>query len=157
MKNKPDFYEELLDKIGIDELLEEGRRCKSSFGLKRTLERDKNGKPKLKLIFSKSKMEMGINIPTQKDLDTLMQVYECGGWKWYSGRKPTTFYYWGKFADKTTILWDNDFIYGSKFLAAKIISPQEFYDLQDPKITPGMIKEINKWFDANKPSRASKG
>jgi len=30
-----------------------------------------------------------------------------------------------------------------------IISIQEFYDAQDPKITPEILAEVNQWFDRN--------
>jgi len=43
------------------------------------LERDSKGKPILELTSLK---KTAVNSKTQEEYDTLMQVYECGGWKW---------------------------------------------------------------------------
>jgi len=130
---------------------------------KKILEYDKNGKPKLNLTLLE---KTAVHTPTPEDYDTLLQVYECGGWRWAGKTFPTSYLNW-KYEDKTCI------DVGVSYLAkrkgefgfaginfynkekCKIISLQEFYNIQ--KITPQMIKEINDWFEKYKPNRVSKG
>ena len=108
---------------------------------KSDLRRDENGRPILSL---KSLRDTYVNVFTQFDYDTLMQIYNA--WTTYKGN--------------TCIGAFEGFRYGEiqRFAEKSLIrTPQEFYDIQDPQIRDTTIKEINKWFDTNKPNRRSKG
>jgi len=166
MKKMNDFYEELLDKQNIDELLGEAKGSKINWELENVLQRDENGKP----ILSLTPLEKtAVNTPTQEDYDVLMQVYECGGWKWNLGELPTQFNCLNLYKEKTCVYAGIDFFSKRTGIIRfndmdfyrendwKVIFPQEFYDTQNPKIHLKMLKEINKWFDKYKPNRASKG
>ena len=116
------------------------------------LERDENGKPTIKLTLLKKTV---VHTPTQEKYDTLMQVYECGGWRWASEDLPTSLNCWeargGEMAIKVGTS-DKDkkgfLIYGMvgsyESEGFQIISTQEFYNKQN--ITDNMIKEINNYF-----------
>jgi len=113
---------------------------------KSKLERDLEGKPKITL---KELKETAVNTLTQEIYNTLMQVYECGGWKWYGGDLPTQDNYWTYYKGKTCIRVKNEFSYEDekyyrKTIGYKIISTKRFYKIQN--ITPDMLGEINKWF-----------
>ena len=115
---------------------------------KSKLERDSEGKPKITL----NELEKTVvNTPTQEEYTTLMQVYECGGWKWHGGCLPTQYNCWNEDKEETCIEVENEFAYGSKKFNQgqryEVISTQKFYDMQ--KITQGNINEINKWFEEN--------
>ena len=124
------------------------------------LKRDKNGKPILDL---KQLDGTVIQIQNQKIYDTLMQLYECTDWKWYSEKLPTEFNAWIKNQEnKINITAKKNFIYNFAFkhtqnFNLKIITPKEFYELQEPEITQEIIQNINEWFEINKPNRESKG
>ncbi|HIG94876.1 MAG: hypothetical protein QT05_C0051G0047 [archaeon GW2011_AR13] len=124
------------------------------------LKRNENGKPILDL---KQLDGMVIQIQNQKIYDTLMQLYECGSWKWYSEKLPTEFNAWKNNQENNmNITAKKNFIYSFAFKHAqnfnlKIITPKEFYELQEPEITQEIIQEINEWFEINKPNRESKG
>ncbi len=116
--------------------------------LTQILRRDENGKPKLDLIPIK---ETAVNTPTQKDYLNLMRVYECGGWIWSGENLPTESYNWKTHTEETCIESLEKFRYGTieynQKQGSDIISPREFYDIQN--INPEMINEINVWFDEN--------
>ncbi len=120
-------------------------------------------KPKIKL---NPLEKTAVNTQTQKEYNELMQVYEIGGWKWRTGYLPTELELWKTYKEKTCIgggigtfankgrfgYCDEEFY---KKESWKILSSKEFYKKQ--KITPEMIKEINKYFENNFPNRANKG
>ncbi len=130
------------------------REEKSDKGLTQILQRDSNGKPVLKL---KPIEKTAVHTTTQKEYWDLMGVYECGGWKWSDGDLPTQNNHWN-YEEETCVeagvnyssrrgkfgYSDRKFYIGENW---KIISTQGFYDTQ--KITPGMLNEINVWFDEN--------
>jgi len=114
-----------------------------------------------------------VNIPTQKDYDILMQVYEAGDWMWNKGylrtsRLPTSRNRWknnsscvdaGISGMSYFVELEKEFSRNSrKFYHLNnwnIISTQEFYNIQ--KISQDTIKELNEWYDKNHPNRVSKG
>jgi len=122
------------------------------------LERDSNGKPKLNLTPME---ETVVNTPTQEDYNQLVMVYECGGWEWYGGGLPTKYSNWDTLKEETCIDAGSDYPSSDegKFGRAekewfeergcKILTPQDFYDTQDPPITREMLSEINEWFEQN--------
>jgi len=127
-------------------------------GLTSILERGEDGKPKLNLIPLE---RTAVNVPTEKDSWELMRVYERGGWKWREGNLPTQFNFWIKHKKRTCVATGVDYLTGGVFNEGKfgsssknfylgedwqVIKKQEFYDKQEPKITPEIIKEINEWF-----------
>ena len=117
---------------------------------KSKLERDSEGRPKIIL----NPLERTVvSTPTQKKDNILMQVYECGGWKWASGNLPTHDNYWGAYEEKTCISVENRFIYGHKKIRRKegykVISTKKFYKIQ--KITPDMLREVNSYFEITSP------
>ena len=133
------------------------REEKPDKGLTQILQRDSNGKPRLKL---KPIEKTVVHTPTQKDYWDLIRIYECGGWKWGSEELPTQNNHWN-YEEETCVdagvdypsgiydkgmfgFADRKFYIGENW---KIISTQGFYDTQ--KITPGMLNEINVWFDEN--------
>ncbi|MCK4650458.1 hypothetical protein KAT36_04480 [Candidatus Pacearchaeota archaeon] len=120
----------------------------SNSELTQILERDENGKPKLNLT---SLEGTGVRVPTQEEYDTLMQVYECGGWDWNHGKLSTSFNCWNKYEEETCVRAEERFVYANNEFYIernqKILSTSEFYDIQ--KINLEMIKEINQWFDGN--------
>jgi hypothetical protein len=119
------------------------------------LQRSKIGKPKLKL---KHLEKTAVHTPTPEGYDLLMQVYECGGLNG-NGIEPTKFGNWIVHKEKTCLHISNVFFRANEEYYQEegynIISPQKFYNQQN--ITPEMIKEINAWFEINKPNRESKG
>jgi len=137
----------------------ESKEAKTSTpNLKQILERDENRRPILNLTPIE---KTAVNTPTQEDYWTLMRTYEIGGWKWASGELPTSrMNLWTtRYKQETCMgagfdLSENrrerfktdkrNFYLGNDW---NIISPQEFYDAQNPKITPEMLDEINAWFE----------
>jgi hypothetical protein len=125
--------------------------------LKKILQYDTNGKPVLKLI---SLEKTVIHTPTQKDYDTLMQIYETGNW-WNCllNEVSTDNNFLSDTKKDTCIKAEQSYSYDSKEYYEKIglgiISTKQFYNIQ--KITPKMIQELNEWYDTNKPNRKSKG
>src|SRR3989339_204964 len=122
--------------------------------------KDENGRPILEL---KELERTVIHTLTQENYDTLMQIYECGDRKWVEDIiLPTEFNAWECYGKITCVQAYNKFQYGdlkevNEYGNYKIITPQEFYELQDPRITSEIIQEISKWFEINKPNRKSKG
>ncbi len=125
--------------------------------LTQILERDENGKPKLNLT---SLRRTVVQVPTQKEYWDVMRVYECGGWKWSRGDLPTEEgNRWYQYKKETCVGAGIEFLYKkekrfgydcNEFYIGenqKVLSISEFYDKQT--ITPGMLKEINRWFDEN--------
>src|SRR3989339_1924721 len=124
--------------------------------IKPLLERNENGRP---ILVLKELEKTAINTPTQESYDTLMQIYECGNWKWPNGILPSDFNFWINYEKQTCIQTCNRFEFASKRYYEnhrKIITTQEFCKFQDPQIRNMTIKEINKWFETNKPNRKSK-
>ncbi|MCK4650455.1 hypothetical protein KAT36_04465 [Candidatus Pacearchaeota archaeon] len=117
-------------------------------GLTQILERDENGKPKLDLTPLEG---TGVRVPTQEEYDILMQVYECGGWKWSGGNLSTHYNYWNEHKEETCVRAEERLVYANNEFYIKenlkVLSTSEFYDIQ--KINLEMIKEINQWFDGN--------
>ena len=113
------------------------------------LKRDENGRPIIKLTPLE---ETAVNTPTQESYNTLMQVYECGGWKWVNGDLPTSGnLFWKSNKEKTCVRGENEFAYGTKDNykeSWEILPTQEFYNKQN--ITDDMIKEINEYFESKK-------
>jgi len=60
--------------------------------------------------------EIAIHTPTQKEYDTLMKVFEAGGWKWFSGELPTDSLklLWKEYRDKCCVEAFNSFKYRDK-------------------------------------------
>ena len=114
------------------------------------LKKDENGRPIIKLTPLE---KTAVHTPTQESYDTLMQVYECGGWKWSNGKLPTSEDYWEDEKEKTCV--DAEFLGGGGFRYSSkdynlainwnILQPQEFYNKQN--ITDAQIKEINEYFE----------
>jgi len=153
--NTKEAYEVFLNReknpdLGVDEEILEEKPEETE------LERDSEGKPKLSLAPLEQKV---VNTETQEEYDTLMQVYECGGWKWNGGSLPTQFSRWGMSKMKTCVRTGTDFTYTDKQFyqdnSLEVISTQEFYDVQN--INSEMIKEINEYFEKTNPKRKSKG
>jgi hypothetical protein len=103
--------------------------------------------------------KIAVHTPTQEEYDTLMRVYECGGWKWIDGRLPTK-------QDKNYLsLSEKDacipagidwhsgkaklFNWGriGSYLREgyKILSTREFY--QQENVTDADINRVNEWFE----------
>ena len=102
-------------------------------------------KPKIKLTPLE---KTAVEALTQKEWDTLMQVYECGGWKWYNKSLPTTLNKWELDKEETCVIAEDEFGYRDRnsFLemGCKVISPNNFYDKQ--KITRDKLNEIKNYF-----------
>ncbi|MBU1129461.1 MAG: hypothetical protein KJ949_02405 [Nanoarchaeota archaeon] len=127
--------------------------------LTQILEKDKNGKPIFNLILLEKTV---VYVPTKESYDELMRVCERGGLKWAGGNLPTknTNNFRNCFGEEICINLDKTFsrkstegkikvcdksFYQKK--GYKIISPQEFYNAQNPKITPEILKEVNEYFE----------
>ena len=113
---------------------------------KSKLERDSEGKPRITL----SPLEKTVvNTSTQEKYNILMQVYECGGWRWWDKDLPTWRNKWDDEKEKTCIEGECGFGYSSKkyyrMNRYKVISTKKFYKIQN--ITPENIEEINEWFE----------
>ena len=115
---------------------------------KNKLERDLEGKPKITINPLKKTV---VHVPTIEKYKTLMQVYDCGGWRW-SGLGPATLYNWDMNKEETCVDVKNGFAYGSKAYSQRegeeIISIEEFHNMQ--KITPDMLREIKNYFETKK-------
>ena len=107
----------------------------------------------------------------QEEYDTLMQIYECGGWKWRGGVVPTNLDKWSEvkrcspdYRELCIMACPMDpketktfgFSHKKHFSESnyKIVSVQEFYGIQ--KITHEKIEEISNYFKKAKPNRKSK-
>ena len=113
------------------------------------LERDSEEKPKITL----SELEKTVvHTPTLEEYDTLMQVYECGRWKWVGENLPTGHNNWNVYKEETCIRVKSGFTYGYEGYCRKegydVILTQEFYDTQN--ITQENINEINSYFETLK-------
>ncbi|MDP3966078.1 MAG: hypothetical protein Q8Q04_00930 [archaeon] len=112
-------------------------------------------KPELLL---NSMEETAVHTPTQKEYDTLMQIYECGYWLPPTDL-PTERNGWILFGKKTCVRAEKEFDYcDTHFYDSnnfRIITPEHFYEVN--RINPEKLKEINAWFETYKPERASKG
>ena len=119
-----------------------------------------NEKPKLNLT---SLERTSVELETQKEFDELMHVYEAGEWKWSSRELPTHYNYW---TNKEKIYIDAGIshfrdlkgffeYHYEEFHNCDAISIEKFYEMQG--IIKEDLSELNKWFDKNKPDRASKG
>ena len=94
-----------------------------------------------------------------------MQIYESGNKKWANGKKPTKINVWELLEEETCVSTEKDYdetaniLFGEKKeyekLNEKIISLQELCNIQN--IKPETIKELNTWYDKNKPNRISRG
>ena len=115
-------------------------------------------KPKLNLTPLEKTI---IEIPTQKEYDELMQVYEAGEWRWESKDLPTSFNYW---TNKEKIYVDAGISYSNglkKFFKYgyeernnyNVVSIKNFYGIQ--KITQENLIELNEYFEKNFPNRTS--
>jgi len=115
--------------------------------------KDENRKP---ILILKELEQTAIHTPTQESYDTLMQIYECGNWKWNT----EIYHIWQIYRKNSCIVANNNFQFGHieliKKCNQKILTPKEFYEIQKPEITPKMIQEISQWFETNKPNRKSK-
>jgi len=114
---------------------------------KSKLEKDLEGKPKITL---KQLKKTAVNTPTQEECTTLMQVYECGEWKWADGKLPTQGNQRINYGKKTCIGVESRFGYSREgfyreTMRYKVISTKKFYKIQN--ITSENIDEINKWFE----------
>jgi hypothetical protein len=119
----------------------------------------KDGLPQIKL---KELEDIGVCIEGQKDFDTVMQLYECAGWKKYnSGRNPTDIEKpdYGKICIDAYIREsDSESEEGFKTIEKRnyqgtSISLEKF--LEEQKISNEKVKKINDWFSENKPKRDS--
>ena len=167
-----DFYTKFLEEHSFAELLEEAKAAKKTDAItelrkiygyssrkesketKNKLERNADGRPILHLTPLE---KTAVNAPTREDYNTLMRVYECSGWKWHDGKNPSEINRWeiygSDFCAGVGVHWGTNkvkvFGWGDKenyiSLDGKIISIEEFYKIQ--KITPEMIKEVNKYFE----------
>ncbi|MGV8141074.1 MAG: hypothetical protein ACP5NW_01380 [Candidatus Woesearchaeota archaeon] len=102
-----------------------------------------------------------IHTKTQAEYDTLMQVYEAGGWTRSDLTKPTDLNIWSlPFHKKITCIEARDGYChtntASEILSHyKIITTKKFYEAQ--QITPDTIHRLNAWYERNYPNRKSKG
>jgi hypothetical protein len=117
---------------------------------------DETGKPKLELITLE---KIAVHTSTQTEYDVLIQIYECGGWIFWTENLPTENNLFSNYKEETCIGMADNFAYAGKLFYQdrgwNIISPQEFYKIQ--KISANTLAEINNWFKTNKPDRGSKG
>lgn len=116
---------------------------------KSKLEKDSEGKPRIIL----SPLEkIVVNTSTQEKYNILMQVYECGGWRWWDKDLPTWRNKWDDEKEKTCIQVESGFGYSSKKYYRrnryKVISTKKFYNMQN--VTPDMLREINSYFETKK-------
>lgn len=137
------------------------KKMESKPKLTQILERDENGKSKLNLTPIK---KTAVHTPTLEDYNTLMQVCECGGWKWYNERLSTAWDIRDQWKEETCVfteaIYENGVGICSKGIIYycdrelfqeenwDVISTSKFYEIQ--KVTPEMIKELNEWFNKNK-------
>ena len=120
------------------------------------LEKDAQGRPIIKLTPLE---KTAINTKTQQEHNTLMQVYECGGWRWSGGELPT---YSKDRGDEEEISVTGGYVFYTNAINRfswgfqrfyldngwKVIPTKEFYNKQN--ITDDMIKEINEYFESKK-------
>src|SRR3989339_852729 len=99
---------------------------------KNKLKRNENGRPSLYL---KELEKTAIHTKTQEIYDTLMQIYECGNWKWNSNKFPTEYNRIKNYLEIMCIEIKDKFRFGKleEFNKKKriIITPKEFYEIQD--------------------------
>jgi hypothetical protein len=130
--------------------------------LEKTLKYDSDGKPQIDLT---PLINTAIHLPTKKDYDNILKIYESANWRWANGFIATNVPNWHTCKEDTIIRAGTDknsnyiqFRIGNKEEYEKnnwnIITLQDFYVIQN--ITPNIIKKIDKWYDKNKPDRESK-
>jgi len=100
-----------------------------------------------------------VNTKTQKEYDTLMQIYMAGGWHWENYIPSNFDNKWTKYERETNIgatkSFKNYSNYKIIFHNLKKISIEEFY--KEQSITQKIISELNEWYDKNYPNRVIKG
>jgi hypothetical protein len=140
---------------GIENPKEEETNIES---LEKRLKYDIDGKPKLNLISIENTV---VNTQTQKEYDTLMQIYDAGEWTSGTGGLATKYNFFSETQKETCIRTKSEFVYDSKEAYKKeerdieIISTQKFYDIQN--IKPEDITELNQYYEREFPNRISKG
>ncbi|MGV8141075.1 MAG: hypothetical protein ACP5NW_01385, partial [Candidatus Woesearchaeota archaeon] len=95
-----------------------------------------------------------VSILTLEDYDTLMQVYEAGGWHWKGNASPTEVCHPNM--KGLCVRIKDGFTWTIKKECTdytNIITLKKFYASQ--KITPKMLNELSEWYDARKPLRSS--
>lgn len=138
--------------------------------LETNLKKDSNGKPSLDLIPLE---KIVVHTPTQEIYNQLMRVYEIGHWISNGLRPATKVDLWKLYKSRTCVdaginifvsiheggrilqpkfgIWEGKFKFYQRKdpmmerKKLKTISTEEFYQIQ--KITPEIIKEINKYFE----------
>jgi ethanolamine ammonia-lyase small subunit len=135
--------------------------------LEKILTYNSKGKPTIELV---SLAETAVNVQTQKEYDTLMQIYEAGNWKWITKELPTEYNSWKEYRYKTKTCINaglsksvpkveiNELVIFEKDNNQDyetILSLKEFYLKQN--LTTEMIKELNNWYNKHKQNRKSKG
>lgn len=97
-----------------------------------------------------------VHTPTQQDYDTLMRVYECGGWITINGKIPTKFP--SHFPSFFEYAYDAGICRGQREKFGwwstnqaieddkTVILPEDFYEIQNVSLR--QILQINRWFDA---------
>lgn len=102
-----------------------------------------------------------IRVPTQEKYDTLMQILDAAGWKWYNGESPISIKInrWLKYEKFTCITAENSF--SLRVYPEEISELESVYTLKSfckyNNITRRTIKELNEWYNTNYPDRKCKG
>lgn len=92
-----------------------------------------------------------VRTQTPEEHNTLLRVYESGGWTWLVGDLPTSRNHFNTFRDRTYLTTEDGFLYGSIDAPwilegrKRIICPEEFYRTQ--RLTSSDIKNIDCFFD----------
>jgi hypothetical protein len=106
---------------------------------------------------------IAVNPKTQKEYDTLMQIYDSADWK-FSNKKTINKNLMASFGKKTCIITEEAYFISKKILKygytrqcpdKEIISFEEFCIMQN--ITQEIINDISPYYDKNYPNRRSKG
>jgi hypothetical protein len=130
------------------------------------LTHDTNGKPIIALTEQQLQKTKIINVVSQKEYDTLMQIYESANLRYNLKILPTDSNIWNQYKTETCIeisLINTPIEPIIIFKQAKqynlfvstILNIDTFYHIQN--IKPEQIKELNIWYNTYKPDRASKG
>jgi hypothetical protein len=114
---------------------------------------EKSGMPRIQL---EEIWNMAVRVLSPKEHDKLMQIYECGNWKWMNGTLPTDYpnIVTGSVTNVSAKNYFQETGNPKYFPSINVISLKDFYKSQ--RITSSQLKEINNWFKENKPDRKSR-
>ncbi|MFZ5955777.1 MAG: hypothetical protein ACOYT4_05105 [Nanoarchaeota archaeon] len=113
------------------------------------VEKYESKKPTLALAYL---VNTAVLVPTRKEYEELMRVYECAGYSWINGKLPTQRDVWPEYKEKTLI--HHGILHELTYECLKnppqygcILSLNKFY--QSLNVSSQKLSDIHNWFEKN--------